>query len=208
MAEQDVPKAERTQDLDRLLTFVDAIVAIAITLLVLPLAELAGEVDDGQSVWQLLQDHAGQFGAFLLSFVVIARIWMAQHRIVRGARDTDRRLAAWLITWSLTIVFLPFPTALLSNAGSQAATKVLYFGTLALSAALLALIAVDVRRVLPPGSPARPSTVNSTVDAVTFVVALVLSLVFPVLSYYPLLLLVWGGRLERVIRRRRQAGRA
>ena len=33
---------ERSRDLERLITFVDAIVAIAITLLVLPLAELAG----------------------------------------------------------------------------------------------------------------------------------------------------------------------
>jgi len=35
---------ERERDLDRLLTFVDAIVAIAITLLVLP---LLAEVDEG-----------------------------------------------------------------------------------------------------------------------------------------------------------------
>ena len=42
---------ERERGLDRVLTFVDAVVAIAITLLVLPLAELAPEVGDGSVRW-------------------------------------------------------------------------------------------------------------------------------------------------------------
>ena len=47
--------AERHRDLDRLLTFVDAVVAIAITLLVLPLAEGGGEVERGRRLAQVLQ---------------------------------------------------------------------------------------------------------------------------------------------------------
>ena len=47
---------ERERGLDRVLTFVDAVVAIAITLLVLPLAELVPEVGDG-SVTDLLREH-------------------------------------------------------------------------------------------------------------------------------------------------------
>ena len=73
---------ERDRNFDRLLTFVDAIVAIAITLLVLPLVELAPEVRDGGSVADLLREHADELGAFVLSFYVIARIWLSQHHAV------------------------------------------------------------------------------------------------------------------------------
>ena len=83
---------ERERGLDRFLTFVDAVVAIAITLLVLPLAELAGEVGDG-SVTDLLDEHRGELFAFFLSFFVIARLWFAQHHVVDGLvrQDPARR---------------------------------------------------------------------------------------------------------------------
>ncbi|SHH22394.1 Uncharacterized membrane protein [Jatrophihabitans endophyticus] len=208
MPDTDSPEQERSRDLDRLLTFVDAIVAIAITLLVLPLAELAGEVHEGDSAWHTIREHGGEFGAFVLSFLVIARIWLAQHRVVRGAIDSDRRFAAGLLAWSLTIVFLPFPTALLADAGSQAVTKVCYIGTLALSSALLALVAVGVRRQLPAGAAARPRVAPAAIDAVIFAVALGLCLLLPVLSYWPLLLLTVADNVDglqhRYVTRRRR----
>ena len=73
--------AERHRDLERLLTFVDAVVAIAITLLVLPLAEIGQEVGDGGAA-ELLQAHTDDLLGFVLSFVVIARLWLAQHHTV------------------------------------------------------------------------------------------------------------------------------
>lgn len=66
----------RERDLDRLLTFVDAVVAIAITLLGLPLAEAAAGLGD-RSVAELLQDQADHLFGFALSFAVIARLWVA-----------------------------------------------------------------------------------------------------------------------------------
>ena len=193
---------ERSRDLDRLLTFVDAAVAIALTLLVLPLVDLAGEIETDDSVWHVIAEHRGQFGAFVLSFVVIARLWRAQHEIMRGALE-DRPGVFWcLVAWALTIVFLPFPTALLSATGSQAATKVAYIGALLLSSILLALLAAAVRRQLPPGTPHRPSVLPAAVDAMVDAVALLLSVFLPVLSYVPLLLLVLGGRATALARRR------
>ena len=63
---------DRERDLDRFLTFVDAVVAIAITLLVLPLAEAAGEIGEG-SVGDLLRANEDKLLGFLLSFLVIAQ---------------------------------------------------------------------------------------------------------------------------------------
>ena len=42
-----------------------------------------------------------------------------------------------LLTWTLTIVFLPFPTALLPAAGDQSVTRILHIGTILLSTLLL-----------------------------------------------------------------------
>ncbi|MEV0842491.1 TMEM175 family protein [Actinocatenispora sera] len=193
---------ERSRDLDRLLTFVDAAVAIALTLLVLPLVDLAGELESGDAVWQAVREHAGRFAAFALSFVVIARLWRAQHQIVRGAVDDRVDLFWCLLAWALTIVFLPFPTALLAATGDQVATKILYIGALLVSSALLALLAAAVRRQRPPGSPLRPSVIPAAVDAVVDGVALLLSVLVPALSYLPLLLLVVGGHAStRILRR-------
>ena len=51
------PDIERERDLDRFLTFIDAIVAIAITLLVLPLVELTADIDEYDSVARPARDH-------------------------------------------------------------------------------------------------------------------------------------------------------
>jgi len=127
-------RAERSRDLERVLTYVDAIAAVAITLLILPLVDLAGEIrSEHDSVSALIRSHAGEFWGFALSFVVIARLWFSQHRLMRPVVTANRPLLFWLLLWTFAIVFLPFPTALLSIGGDQPITKVLYIGTLALS---------------------------------------------------------------------------
>lgn len=60
------PTAEtrlRARDLERVLTFVDAVVAIAMTLLVLPLVDVAGALTGGDSVTQLLRAGHPRLGA-------------------------------------------------------------------------------------------------------------------------------------------------
>ena len=129
--------AERERELDRLLTFIDAAIAIAITLLVLPLVDVTREVSAGDSVADLLQDHVAELWSFLLSFVVIAQMWRAQQHSLRHVVAVHPAITRLLMVWTLTIVFLPFPTALLPEAGNQPATKVLYIGTILLSTLLL-----------------------------------------------------------------------
>ena len=182
---------ERSRDLDRLLTFVDAIAAVAITLLVLPLVDLAGRIGDDPSVAHQLHQHSALFWSFALSFAVIARLWLAQHVLMRSVIQSSQAIVSWLILWTVAIVFLPFPTALLPAAGSQAITKVLYIGTLALSSICLAFLALVIKRnpsLHEPGEP--PSPAAGVINALLFLLALALSLAWPVLSYYPLLLLI------------------
>jgi uncharacterized membrane protein len=199
-AEQD-----RARDFDRFLTFIDAIVAIAINLLVLPLVDLAGELADGGSVRHLVGDNQAPIGAFFLSFVVIADLWLTQHRVLRHVVAADEWLIRLLMLWTVTIVFLPFPTALVSGsggAGDQATTKLLYVGTMTLSSLVLGLVSLEVARhgdLRDSDETTDPVMAFATVLA--FVVALALMLLVPALSYWPLLLLVLPGRLVRIWRR-------
>jgi uncharacterized membrane protein len=131
------PRQDRQRDLDRFLTFIDAVVAIAITLMVLPLAEAASGIGT-RTVGQLLRQHEAELLGFLLSFAVIARLWLGQHRIV-SSLVVQTKLVTWLLlAWTLTIVFLPFPTALVAETSNQTATRILYIGTMTVSATLLA----------------------------------------------------------------------
>jgi uncharacterized membrane protein len=193
--------AERHRDLDRLLTFVDAVVAIAITLLVLPLAEVGQELGDGGAA-ELLEAHRDDLLGFVLSFVVIARLWLAQHQTVRTLERQSPPVVWLLLAWTFTIVFLPFPTSLVAASDHDPVAKILYVGTMAVSSLLLGLIAVAIRRddglrdteEKPPLAPAIGVTSG-------FLVALAVMLAFPDTGYYPLLLLLLVDPVVRVVRR-------
>jgi uncharacterized membrane protein len=185
------PERARERDFERFLTFVDAVVAIAITLLVLPLVDLAGELGDGGSVADLLGDHLAELGSAVLSFVVIARLWLAQHETVRDVVAQDRRVTQLMLLWLLLIVFLPVPTALLADGGSQALTKVLYIGTMAVSSFCVAGMALRIRRTPAiRGSGDGPDGIGATTAGATMLLALAISLAIPATSYFPLLLLL------------------
>ncbi len=194
---------DRSRDLERLLTFVDAIAAVAITLLVLPLVDLAGQIHaDHQTVASLLRANSDLFWSFGLSFAVIARLWLAQHVLMRSVIQSSPGIVTWLILWTVAIVFLPFPTALLPDYGSQAITKALYIGTLTASSLCLAVLAAVIKNdpsLHEPGGA--PSPLAGVVNAALFLLALGLSLLLPELSYFPLILLITADWLTTLVRR-------
>jgi uncharacterized membrane protein len=203
--EAEAAKAERERDLDRVLTFVDAIVAIAITLLVLPLVELAPKVDDGGRVSSLLREHADELWAFGLSFYVIARIWLSQHHAVASLLSGNRRITMLLVAWTFTIVVLPFPTALVASAGEQPLTKILYVATMALSILLVSLLRAEIDRhpELTDGTP-YVGQLGGVVTAGLMLLALAVMLAAPGTSYYPMLLLFLDGPVMRLLDRFRR----
>jgi uncharacterized membrane protein len=189
--------ADRERDLDRLLTFVDAVVAIAITLLVLPLAEIGGEVHD-RPVAELLSEHSVDIYGFLLSFFVIARLWVAQHRIVSSLIRQSSAVIWLLLGWSFTIVVLPFPTTLVTGTSDDTVAKALYLGTMAVSSIFLTCIAYEIGRHRDlRDTEHKPDLRTSIGTTLAFVMALVISMVFPTTSFWPLLLL---GLVDPVVR--------
>ncbi|MBJ8338249.1 DUF1211 domain-containing protein [Antrihabitans sp. YC3-6] len=188
----------RGRYVDRFLTFIDAIVAIAITLLILPLVDLT--TDYTGSAVDLIREHVPELLAFGLSFVVIFRFWKAQHHILRDVIDLDGPATQTLTCWAFTIVFLPFPTALASSSPpDETSTRALYVGTMAASAGALAVLSWAVARnpALRSGAQA-PDPKQAFATFSILVVALALTTAIPATGYYPLLLLFLTGRFVDV----------
>jgi len=73
----------------RLVNFSDAVVAIAITLLILPLVDSAANIG-GAELGHFLADNGSKLLGFALSFVVIGRFWWAQHTMFERLQSYDR----------------------------------------------------------------------------------------------------------------------
>jgi uncharacterized membrane protein len=198
-----------TRGLDRVITFVDAVVAIASTLLVLPLVEILAGEGHHQSLLHVMQDNAGRFGAFLLSFAVIARFWLAHHRIVETVEIYDVAFILINFLWMLTIVFLPFATQVAAVYGAHDRLAVAtYIGTVTASSACLTVLTLLVWRRRPlrrEGAEDHISPAAAVVTTGLLLVALVLGVAIPPVNYFALLLLFLSGPIERAVRSRTRA---
>ncbi len=110
--------------IDRINGFSDAVFAVAITLLILTIdvPEVARELADSQLPGALREMWPKFFG-FGLSFIIIGLFWVSHHYLFSSLREYDRVLI-WLNHFFLmSIVFLPFPTEMMSRYdGSRFAT--------------------------------------------------------------------------------------
>lgn len=137
----------RTQrGFDRLVNFSDAVVAIAITLIVLPLVDAAGG-DRHESVGAFLAENTGSLAAAGLSFVVIGAFWRAYHRVWDGFTGVSTPMIHLNFVWLASIVFLPLPTVLIESVTSNdRLSSGLYVGTMLVSVSCLALHSVAAER--------------------------------------------------------------
>ncbi|QIK72120.1 DUF1211 domain-containing protein [Propioniciclava coleopterorum] len=95
----------------------DAVVAIAMTLLILPLMEAAGELGTEEvtaGAW--LGHHSQQLFSFVMSFALIAMFWVREHQMFRRVERVDTPLMWFTMGWLLSIVWLPVATALSGQA--------------------------------------------------------------------------------------------
>jgi uncharacterized membrane protein len=193
--------------LDRLITFLDAVVAIAITLLVLPLVDVLAREAHVSDLAAVFTGNVALFVAFLLSFVVIARLWWAHHRLgeLVGAYDTAFVLVNFV--WVFTIVLLPFATQVVASfPGHDRGAVATYIGTMTASSACLTVLNLLLRwrpALRREGVEAGElPLVPSVVTTALFGAALVLGVAVPAVNYLALLLLVLSGPTERLVARR------
>jgi uncharacterized membrane protein len=190
---------------ERLTFFSDAVVAIALTLLVLPLVELVPEaVADHQSPREVLTHNAVPFGSFLLSFFAISRIWTVHHRLFDRAVSIDTRIVKVNALWLLFVVVLPFPTEMVGAYGDDPLVISLYIGVLLACSITLTALAIALRRVNPTESaPDRTDLDRLIGNAVCLAVAFVLTAAVPGAGYWPLLLLLADGPVLALLHRKR-----
>lgn len=148
-------------DLQRLVFFNDAVFAIVITLLVLPLtAEVdlpPGEVVVSE-VWSLWPKVVG----FVVSFLVVGQFWIVHHRMYTRFTACSHGLVWLNLVSLLTVSFMPFPAAVLgehSHVGSQ--LPVVFFAAsltvISLTFSITWVYALRHRLVDPALSPAERS---------------------------------------------------
>lgn len=125
----------KTFNSDRVITFSDGVIAVAITLLVLDL-KLPEGVSDAQ-LPGALSNSLHSFSVYVLSFVVIGLLWMGHHEQFSHIRRVDP-LLIWLnLIYLMTIGLVPFLTSLLSD-HAVALPTCLYAATLVATSLLSA----------------------------------------------------------------------
>ncbi|MFF2050979.1 TMEM175 family protein [Leifsonia sp. NPDC058194] len=193
--------------LDRLVNFSDATVAIAITLLILPLVDQADDAAADIGAW--LRDNYWELIAFAISFIVIARFWITHHRIFEWVVSYDVRIIWLNFLWLASIVVMPFTTNVLAASQSgQPAVYALYIGNMLVASVSMQFITIVLRR-----SPALVrDDAKQEMDAakgwyadVLMLLALIFAVIFPHVGIWWLFLLFLQGPLmglTKALRRR------
>ena len=175
--------------------FTDAVVAIAVTLLILPLVEVVAESQQkGIDAVGVITEHKPQISSFLLSFVVISNFWLGHHRVFGHVRAYTPGMMRLNLLWLLTIVVLPFPTEIIGAYESSRFTAGFYTGTiLALSICQSALTWMirGHQEIEDPDNPvsSRELTGSLVMTGLT-VVAFLLAAFVPGVNFWALLLLL------------------
>ena len=201
---------EAQRGFDRLVNLSDAVVAIAATLLVLPLVDIAGEIDTS-NLGSLFSNHWNELLAFVLSFAVICRFWLIHHGLFNNLIGFSRPLLWANFVWIGSIAFLPFPTELVSFAGvDHSFTSALYVATMCVASAATTIIQwIAIRNPALQSDDTRGSmTLHSALaSTITMFVVLALVIVVPQVGLWALLLLFPAGLLgDRLARRAKDAG--
>ncbi|WP_406070369.1 TMEM175 family protein [Streptomyces sp. NBC_01020] len=212
-AEPSVPAPDRIEggvSGERLVLFTDAVTAISITLLILPLVDLVPEAASAhEGASEVITGHLDQIWSFLLSFAVIANIWREHHRTFSSVATFPRSLMVWNMGWLLSVVVLPLPTEMLGAFGRDRFVGAFYYSTLLTSMvcrfAMLRILKTTPALLEEDGQAARRRTedlyTESWLNVLALVIAFAIALAVPVLQYYSLLLLAVLPRLARPRRR-------
>jgi uncharacterized membrane protein len=124
---------------ERLVTFCDAVFAIAMTLLALELHLPEDGLHGGDLTAALLATWPKVL-SFAISFAAIAQFWRAHLRAFTWIDRVDTRLVTLNLLLLMVVCFLPFPTAVLGDAGNETPAVIFYAGSIAAASLFQTLI--------------------------------------------------------------------
>jgi uncharacterized membrane protein len=124
----------------RVETFSDGVFAIAITLLVLTIAQPSNYANLAHQLGERLPSLA----AYAVSFLVIGIMWLNHHTVFTHLRVVDRGIFYWNLLLLMTIVFIPYPTEVFGEAlrrGEGARTAAVFYSvTMTINASMWACL--------------------------------------------------------------------
>ncbi|SOR77527.1 MULTISPECIES: TMEM175 family protein [Streptomyces] len=155
---------------ERLVTLVDGVFAIAITLLVLDLS-VPRDLDPA-AYRRALRELLPDLGAYALSVAVLGSFWRDNRRIFQGVREIDGQVISLSVAGLGVAALVPFPTRLLAEYGDLSVSVAVYAGAVAaLGACHLAVATVLAKRPwLRHDTPSEATTTLYLVDSAASVV--------------------------------------
>lgn len=189
---------------ERAKAFTDAVVAIAMTLLILPLLDSVGEAaQQDATTLEWLQENYGSVFAFLISFVIIANFWTTHHRVFARVERVSEPLLWLNIAWMLTIVWLPVATAMTGQMHSDTLQYVLYIGAMALTSILLLCNRLYLRaHPQLHDIPRQALTAGALADVLVsalFLVAMLVAILVPGVGYNAMFLLLLSAPIHWLV---------
>ncbi len=192
------------QKIERLANFSDAVVAIAVTLLVLPLTERAASIRI-VSFRDFKEAFTHLIFIFLLSFVVVCRYWLVQHGLINSLKTFNNRVFWLNAAWLMSIALIPFTSEIIGNSNANSALITgIYIGSLLLTS----YIGFAMKWVILRSPELQKASLGSlrhcysglAVTAMTL--ALVVSIIFPTIGPLALLIMIPLGFSDKRMQRK------
>lgn len=185
--------------LERFIFFSDAVFAICITLLVIEIKVPTLPEPSDRALLQYLSSTSLKFFGFLLSFYIIGHYWIVHHRIFGYVKKSTGMLLWINLAFLLTVILLPFSSGLFGEYGSHINMDVpylIYVLNMCLTGIVNCWLWVYVsnpkRDLLThpiPKERIHLGIVRSLIIPIVFIISLIVSLFFPVISrFIPLLI--------------------
>ena len=190
---------------ERIVFFTDAVVAIAATLLILPVVDAASQLGGGDPEQFLIQ-VVPELVMFVISFAVIANFWLEHHRLFRLIDKFDTFLIIVNFAWLMGIVLMPVPTALIVLGNDDDVVSVaFYIGTMVMISLMHFVMCNHVRRhpeFEHGASKTASGWLSSLIVTCFFALALVAGVVIPEFGLWGLVGMFLIPAIVRLIQHR------
>ncbi|GMH90479.1 hypothetical protein TrVE_jg4161 [Triparma verrucosa] len=113
---------------DRLSAYTDAIVAIPLTLLILPLMDATFESNNPGTAIGFFDENRDKLLGFFTSYFIIYAQWTYHHNLFEHAEKVSVLLRSLNKLWTLSIVFMPVSTALVVESPKDRAGYAVFLG--------------------------------------------------------------------------------
>lgn len=127
---------------NRLESFSDGVIAVAITLLVLGITVPSPAAHPHRSLVYELGTHWPDYAAYAISFLTIGIIWINHHAMINRLRDADYAILILNLLLLMSIGILPFATDLMAtylrDANGRTLAAAVYAGAFLLMSVMFA----------------------------------------------------------------------